>query len=246
MSAESDIVTEAKTTLAQACLDGGVTPTEEALYWLLGLVYGESRFGQTPDWVIPNRLNTSESNPSAPDGPSHNWGACVSRNADFVWHGDRDASGNPVTVKFARFSTQLAGAKNFLNVINRGGAKAVIGGQGSARDLAAAMYANHYFTGVSGSDAERIGAYTNMILAGANRVRKAVGAAASEPSRGKVFTTPTDEANAFPWAIAVGLGLVGVAGTAVLARKDPGGRIAQAFASVTSLPSQLSRRLALR
>lgn len=243
MSAESDIILGAKATLAQACLESGITPTEESLYWLLGLVYGESRFGQSPDWVIPNKLNTPATNPNAPEGPSHNWGACVTRNGEFIWHGDRDRNGNPTQMKFARFPTQLAGAKNFLQVINRGGAKAPIGGQGSAHDLAAAMYASGYYTGVSGSDADRINAYTNMILGGAARVRKAVGAAASEPPKGKPFVTPTDEENGFPWLLAGGISAVAIAGTVFLAHKDPSGAAARALDTITSLPHILTRRL---
>ncbi len=236
MSTEAEIILGAKATLAQACLDTGVRPTDEALFWLLGLVYGESRFGQTPDWTLPNANNTEANNPGAPDGPAHNWGAVRSfGNAPYIWHGDRGADGKPGMFKFARFTSQLEGAKHFLRTINRGDAAEVIGGRGTARDLSAAMFKNGYYTGTTGTPDERINAYANMILSGANRVKKALGQSGSSPLLpGPIFQPGTE--SGFPWVTALILGSIGVGGTVFLARKYDW--------DLLDIPSKITRRFA--
>lgn len=195
-------VLAARAALAEACLELGFRPTEEAIYWILGFVAGESDFGTGPGWVIPNELNTPETNPDAPPGPSHNWGAVRTSQANqpFIWHHDADLNGKLGTgpgpkgsFKFARYSSAKEAAKGLLqralfnegpknlrtpgphepNAVQR--VKEALTGDGDAYKLAAAMYDKGYYEGVSGNREDRIKAYTALIVRNANQVRKALG-----------------------------------------------------------------------
>lgn len=120
--------------------------------WLVGQVWGESRFGQTPDWK-----------------GSNNFGAIVYHLGDgrFVTHGDHDASGNPTTPKFQAYASPLDAAKDFLRVIWRGRVPLALTA-GTLRDYAAALYANGYYTGISGDANDRAIAYAAMVFSSAN------------------------------------------------------------------------------
>lgn len=170
---------EAATTLDQALRELGVArPKGDAVHWLLGLVYGESRFGTSPDWCNPDPkgYNTRVTNPNIPEGPSHNWGAVRHHHGDFFLHGDRNADGSSGVFRFQWYPTAVDGAKGFLRTLLRGKVPAVLQDPlTSPYDLAAAMYENGYYTGVSGSREERIQAYGNMIKNLAANVRKELG-----------------------------------------------------------------------
>lgn len=172
---------DAKATLDQALRELGVSPRPESLPWLLGLVYGESRFGTSPDWTNPDDkgLNTPTTNPGIPPGPSHNWGAVRHHagRSQFFLHGDRNADGSAGVFRFQWYPSALEGAKGFLRTLLRGDVPSVLSSEGtSPYDLARAMYKNGYYTGVSGTAEERIQAYGNMIKNLADKVRKELGA----------------------------------------------------------------------
>jgi hypothetical protein len=166
-------IAEAKDILTQALTELGVTPTADAVFWILGLVWGESRFGTTPDWVMPNALN-----PNPPfTGPSNNWGAVRYNQGDglIVNHHDKDANGKLGVYPFQAYRTPVDGAKGFLKrAFLRGRVPDIIKGNGTIHDLAEAMFENHYYTGTTGSTADRINAYASLIKSGADKVRKSL------------------------------------------------------------------------
>lgn len=129
--------------------------SEDARLLLLGQVWAESRFGSTSDW-----------------GTSNNWGAVTYHKGDgkFIEHADHDANGKPVVYRFQAYDTQLDAARDWLRVIMRGSVPAVIS-MANAYELAAAMKANRYYTGVSGTEEDRIKAYTSFLTSSAEFVR---------------------------------------------------------------------------
>jgi len=133
MASDAEILRQAQATLAQAIneLYPGLPIARESIYNLLGLVWGENKFGTTGDWQ-----------------GSNNWGSvrCYRQDYGCVQHGDRDAGGNPVTVPFQRYPSQLEGAKGFLRTILKTQAERDAVASGSASDLSSAMYAAHYYT----------------------------------------------------------------------------------------------------
>lgn len=147
------IIEAARTTLDEALAADWTTLhlSDDAKAWLLGQVWGESRFGSSADW-----------------GTSNNWGAVTYHLGDghFLAHADHDANGNPVTYRFQAYATQLAAARDWLHVLFRGGVPNALQ-SGTVRDLASAMYANHYYTGVAGNADARISAYAGLIASGA-------------------------------------------------------------------------------
>ena len=127
---------------------------------ILGLVWGENKFGTAGDWQ-----------------GSNNWGSlrCYRQDYGCVQHGDRDAQGNPVTVPFQRYPSQLEGAKGFLRTLLKTAAERNALSTGDPVTLARAMYVARYFTGTSGTDEERIQAYAGLIRRSANQVRTILG-----------------------------------------------------------------------
>ncbi len=143
--------------------------SHDAKAWLLGQVWGESRFGSTRDW-----------------GTSNNWGAVTYhlRDGKFIEHADHSADGKPVVYRFQAYDTQLQAARAWLRVLFRGGVPTALE-RGTVRDLAAAMYANRYYTGintdtdhdgVSGTATDRILAYAGLISSGARFIMDQVAA----------------------------------------------------------------------
>lgn len=142
---------------------------------ILGIAWGESRYGSTKDW-----------------GDSNNWGAvsCAPRMFPAAWgclqHDDHAQDGTPVRFGFQKYPTQLDAARGFVRVLLRGAARQAVA-TGSSRDLAASMYANHYYTGFppKGRAAadwtadDRIGAYQSLIDGGARTVLHELGLPAS-------------------------------------------------------------------
>lgn len=148
-----EIIAGARATLNEALAADwpALSLSDVAKAWLLGQVWGESRFGSSPDW-----------------GTSNNWGAVTYHlgNGKFLEHADHDVNGKPVVYRFQAYDTQLAAACDWLRVLFRGAVPTALQG-GTVRDLSAAMYANHYYTGVAGSAAARIDAYASLIANGA-------------------------------------------------------------------------------
>lgn len=122
---------------------------------LLGQVWAESRLGSTADW-----------------GASNNWGAVTYHKGDgkFIEHADHDAHGNPVVYRFQAYDSQLEAARDWLHVLIRGGVAHALA-TGSAGELAAAMFANRYYTGTTGTARERIAAYAAFVSQSASFVR---------------------------------------------------------------------------
>jgi Transglutaminase-like superfamily/Putative peptidoglycan binding domain len=145
-------------TLAAALDAKGLSSmSAEARAILLAIAWAESRLGSTADW-----------------GDSNNWGAVTCFRSDFgcLEHADHDASGKPVVYRFQKYPSQVEAAKGFLGVILRGGVPVALA-IGTPEAVAGAMYANHYFTGVSGSAGDRIAAYASMIRASLGAVKSA-------------------------------------------------------------------------
>lgn len=171
------IIRAARATLREALrVDWpALTLSAQAETWLLGQCWGESRFGSTPDW-----------------GTSNNWGAVTYHLADgqFVQHNDHDAHGNPVTYRFQAYPSQLAAARDWLRVLLRHDVpRALLGG--TATDLARAMYANRYYTGVAGTPEERIAAYATLIRSSAAYVEERLAVADGMPDLGTVLGVQT-------------------------------------------------------
>ena len=169
MPTDTEILQQAQATLARAIAElyPGIPVSPGSYANLLGLVWGENKFGTTPDWQ-----------------GSNNWGSVrcfrddpASRGAGFgcVMHGDRDAQGRPVTVPFQRYPSQLEGAKGFLRTLLRTPQARAALATGDALTLARAMYAARYFTGTTGTDEQRIQSYAGLIRRGANQVKLLLG-----------------------------------------------------------------------
>jgi hypothetical protein len=96
------------------------------------------------------------------------------------------------TYKFARFTSDVEGAKGFLRALVKGRVAGILADpNATARDLAAAMYENHYYTGTTGTADDRINAYAGLITNGAAKVRKAAGAAPGGNVPPTPFTPPS-------------------------------------------------------
>ena len=155
-----DIVKAAAATLDEAlALDWPeLVVSDRAKLWLLGQVWGESRFGSTPDW-----------------GTSNNWGAVTyyKKDGKYLEHADHDAAGNPVVYRFQAYDSQLDAARGWLHVLLQGKADVLAALAGdSSYALAAAMKAHGYYTGINvdtdgdgvpGTTHDRILAYTQLI-----------------------------------------------------------------------------------
>jgi hypothetical protein len=251
-AAADPVLFSSKATLVQAIQElGGVTPTAQAVYWLLGLVYGESRFGTSPDWTMPN-----ENNPNPPfQGASNNWGAVRYFKKDnlIVRHPDKGG-----VFDFQAYTTPLEGAKGFFRTIVRGKVGPVISDPASdPRALAEAMYVNGYYegyycsnegkpsirlggkspTGCSAktdpkyvmatqaeADQRNISAYATMIYNESEKVRKAFseGPGPAPAPAPPVPIAPSSTSKPFPYLIAAGVIGVGIATTFVLTRKHGG------------------------
>lgn len=169
----SDILVAGRATLREAIesLSADVVASPDNVDRLLGIAWMESYLGQAGTWAGSNNWGAVVSRTGAPYG---GWGVFV--------HGDHDAHGNPVLYKFQQYPTQLDGARGFLSVILRGKVPAVLS-SGSSVDLARAMYANKYFTGVHGpenADAN-IADYAAMIDNGFRKVRTLIGTTTPAP-----------------------------------------------------------------
>lgn len=162
MASDAEILRQAQATLAQAILDlyPGTVISRDSFANILGLVWGENKFGTTPDWQ-----------------GSNNWGSvrCFRQDYGCVQHGDQNAQGQGVTVPFQRYPTQLEGAKGFLRTLLKTSAERAALATGDPVALARAMYAAKYFTGTSGTDEQRIQSYAALIRRGADKVRAVLG-----------------------------------------------------------------------
>ncbi len=117
----------------------------------------------TSDWLMPD------------GSPSYNWGAVVGKGtAGTIAHADRTADNKSTTSNFAAFHTPEEGfefwASRWEKIPKGTGAALKAAADGNARGVAEAMYAACWFTGTSGTDAERIDAYAKVILGAAQHV----------------------------------------------------------------------------
>lgn len=132
----------------------------EAKNCILGIAWGESRFGSTVDW-----------------GTSNNWGAVTFhiKKYGYISHGD-SYEGKATIYKFQAYPTQQDGCHGFLEVLFRGSVPVVLGGTSLPADLAAAMYANRYYTGIVGTTEQKVEAYAGLILRGSRYVLRMLAA----------------------------------------------------------------------
>jgi len=146
----------ARDTMAQALTELGLSPSSEQVLWMLGLVGAESNYGQTPDWIVPNKDNPSGG--PVPDGPSNNWGAVTLRNKEpytsfekgygYILHWDSSPGSGKSLRKFQRSPSQLEGAKVFLSTLLGKHTKTALGIPGATpTDLARGMYMDGYYGG---------------------------------------------------------------------------------------------------
>lgn len=142
------IFQDGRAALAQAILDTGVKVSDSALYWLLGQAYAESGLGAED---LGGGFSQFKG--------TNNWGAVY-------WFGnpprspnkfstrfndgqDTNPGGVPFTSKIAVYSSQVDGAKGFLNVFQAYGQDALgplTSGQ-TTREMAQGLYKHGYFTG---------------------------------------------------------------------------------------------------
>lgn len=131
------------------------------LLLLCGIVKGENDFGNSSGFV-----------------GSNNWGSlrCYRQDYGCIQHGDLDQNGKPLVAGFQKFPTPLEGARGFLHTLLTHKTPVPVN-EGTAQDVAAAMYANGYYTGVHGSANAQanIADYATMIQNNANAVQKVLG-----------------------------------------------------------------------
>ena len=162
MATDAEILQQAQATLARAILElyPGLTVSRESFANVLGLVWGENKFGTTSDWQ-----------------DSNNWGSlrCYRQDYGCIQHGDRDAQGKPIVVPFQRYPSQLEGAKGFLRTLLKTPAERAALSTGRPLDLARALYEAGYYTGTKGTPEERIQSKAALIQRGANTVKSILG-----------------------------------------------------------------------
>ena len=164
MATDTEILQQAQATLARAILElyPELSVSRESFANILGLVWGENKFGTGGDWA-----------------GSNNWGSlrCYRRDYGCIQHGDRDAQGNPITVLFQRYPSQLEGAKGFLRTLLKTPAERAALTSGDVLDLARALYEAGYYTGTTGTPEERIQSKAALIQRSANQVKALLGQA---------------------------------------------------------------------
>ncbi len=110
----------------------------------------ENQYGVTPSWRLPDGT------------PTYNWGALRAQAGDErFYHGDHDAEGNAGQYAFAVFPSMSAGLARFLSIFGTEALAAAAGGD--ATRVAAVMYRRGYFTGIAGTNEERILAYAKAV-----------------------------------------------------------------------------------
>lgn len=161
---------EEQTTHAIDSLLQAVVPdwTRTGQLGLLGIFYGESRYGVTPDWQYPDGT------------PSWNMGAVIRGTSagPTLPHPDHDAMGKPITQAFAAFPNPTEAIQYYVRNFQKlkGGVEAMQAG--NARAVAEAMYASCWFSGTcppSCTDAARIEAYARAIVGQTSHVAKVLG-----------------------------------------------------------------------
>lgn len=194
----------------RAFAEMGIPASAEGKEALMALSWGETRFGD----------------PALGWAESHNWGAITfnaARGEPFVtWgfleHGDRDASGKPVTRRFQAYPSDLEGAKDKIRIALRStAAKAAVQKEtGVPEALAEAMFDAHYYEGtpndtdgdgVPGTRKDRILAYAKMIRGSMATFAQAGGGPAT-PS------TPSSSGSSVAGVVAflIGAGVAAAAG----------------------------------
>jgi hypothetical protein len=212
---------------------GVVLASPDMIYWLLGQVSGENNFGTSPDWTIPDPdgLNTAQTNPDAPSGPSHNWGAVRASSSapNFIWHKDQDANGVVHVYGFARPGSPEAGAALFLKALLRTDLGPAVSNvfadtRSTPHDMARAMFTRDpdpsvtkpstqaYYTGNQKkyTNEQIVNQYAAMIANGANKVRAAAGLSGKVVPGGSlpqpppaVIKPPSQPATSSNWWLAI-------------------------------------------
>jgi hypothetical protein len=183
MTSQAQIVDAARTLQSVWAQDWANTLgplTQNAELLILGIARGENDIGHSSGF----------------EG-THNWGSlrCFRHDYGCTAHGDLDANGNPVSAQFQKYPSEEEGARGFLNTL-LGHHKVVTPIQdGSAHDVAAAMYANGYYTGVhgTGNPDANITDYCRMISNQATAVQSAL-ETAGEPIGTSFFSSTTGSA----------------------------------------------------
>jgi len=137
-----------------------VTPTMPATARQIVLAIGllESGYGVEGRWIKSNGQ------------PSYNWGAVVGKGTDgSVFPGDKDATGKPTSPPFKAFNTMAEGYTSFYGTFAKPDTYAAAS-RGDAYGTAKAMYGHHYYTGIKGSDEDRIKLYALAIYNSAKHV----------------------------------------------------------------------------
>lgn len=110
-----------------------------------------------------------------PSGPSFNWGATTARSKGVPWFGggDHDRDGNPITQRWAgpwptmghgfRYWASFGSVRRAWSAYNAG----------DEREVARILYLGGYYTGVKGTDAERIAGYASWLRSGRAEVQAA-------------------------------------------------------------------------
>lgn len=142
----------------------GITLSEPVRQIVLAIGLLENGFGQRKSWVLtPSNV------------PSNNWGALIARPGQpFFDHIDKNRNGQVIFQKFATFPTLADGFADFYqrwaNPETLAAANA-----GDALRTAASMYKVGEFTGISGTDLQRIQNYALSIKINADAVADTLG-----------------------------------------------------------------------
>ena len=148
-----------------------------------------------------------------PDGrPSWNWGATTARaGIPSFGGGDKDASGNPITQRWARWDSMAEGFDYWVQGFGSVRAALPFFAAGDAIAGAAQLYDRGYFTGVEGTREDRIRAYARAIVDTAAQVAAATGTPLLLTRDQPVPPRATGPAPAYQAPRGAGLGPVGIA-----------------------------------
>ncbi len=143
---------------------GNVPASLRQIVLAIGLF--ETGYGLTGSWIMEDGT------------PSYNWGGLVGKGtAGSITHGDRDKDGNSYTTPFQAHKSMADGLRSFMRTFTSYNALGPAE-QGNVRGTAEAMYGKpgrRYFTGIRGSDSDRIEAYANAIMSSATQIAKELG-----------------------------------------------------------------------
>lgn len=111
-----------------------------------------------------------------PDGrPSYNMGATTARTADVPSFGgnDRDKDGNPIKQRWAYFSNMDQGVAYWLTFGSVTAGRAALEA-GDVVGYSRALYRGGYYSGVEGTDEQRIASYAAMLRGAMAQIEPAI------------------------------------------------------------------------